>query len=341
MTDPLVSVLMSVYNGERFLAEAIESIIKQTYTGFEFIVINDGSMDHSADILYYYENKDKRLHVYHQENRGLIPSLNWGLELARGKYLARIDADDISYPHRLEKQVEIFEECPDLVILGSAYEVIDDTGESIGLATLPTTDTGIRWEMIFKCPFAHPSVMLRLNVLRQQKLFYDPSALHAEDYELWSRLLKYGQGLNYSEPLVKRRIHDNRIGQLAAAQQQDMSDKVTRSNFAQLGFEFSLQEIRILRDWFGKFPSRLNQQQVDLCSIWFEIMDAFASQPELDLNIWRPIRGRWITRLMLARTELSTGSNWKMRLFSYLRLNDVKAVLSYVCWRIFDFQHRL
>jgi len=330
MTSPIVTVLMPVYNGGSFLAEAVESILGQTFTDFEFIIINDGSSDGSEDILLHYERLDERVHVYQQENRGLIASLNRGLDLARGKYLARMDADDISLPHRLARQVEILEQQPDLVILGSTYEVINETGKCIGVTRPLTFDTAIRWEMLFQCAFAHPSVMFRLNVLCKQRLAYDPGALHAEDYELWSRLLEYGQGMNCSEILIRRRVHDQQVGKTSAEQQQNTADEVARANLVHLGIELSISDVRIMRRWYGHFPSRLSKREIGLCPRWFEIIRIFSSRPGLDLAIWKSIRGRWVARIMLARSVEFTWPWWKMRLLWNLQLDDIKTMMSYL-----------
>ena len=330
MTTPHVSVVMSVFNGERFLAEAVESILHQTFSDFEFIIINDGSSDKSADILSKYEHLDERVHIYHQENRGLIASLNRGLDFVRGKYLARMDADDVSLPYRLAEQVSILEQRPELVILGSAYEVIDGCGKSTGVVRPPSQDTAIRWEMLFQCAFAHSSVMLRLDGLRQQRLAYDDNALYAEDYELWSRLLVQGQGMNYSKPLIKRRLHDQRVGKVFAAQQKENADKVSRRNLANLGIELSGPDVRILRQWYSRFPAKLNPREIALCSCWLEILERFSSQPVIEASVWRPIRGRWIVRIMLARSR--NFPTWKLSLLKYLSLKDIFAVLAYMIW---------
>ena len=126
-TNPLVSVLMSVYNGDRYLDEAIDSILSQTYENFEFIIINDGSTDHTKDILSSYSNQDNRIRVFHQKNHGLTFSLNRGLELSRGKYVARMDADDISSPRRLEEQINYLRANPEVGVLGTQMEIINES----------------------------------------------------------------------------------------------------------------------------------------------------------------------------------------------------------------------
>src|ERR1700680_111125 len=120
-----VSVVMSVFNGERFVSEAIESILHQTFHDFEFIIINDGSTDGTADILSRYQNSDPRVAVHDQQKKGLVQSLNTGCGLARGRYIARMDADDIAFPERLERQINYLEQNPDIALIGSSVNVID------------------------------------------------------------------------------------------------------------------------------------------------------------------------------------------------------------------------
>lgn len=124
--EPKISVVMSVYNGERYLGEAVESIFNQTFSDFEFIIINDGSTDRTPEILT--EIDDPRAKVINQPNRGLTASLNRAIRLAKGEYIARMDADDISEPTRLERQVEVLDRDPDVVLVACWYEVIDEKG---------------------------------------------------------------------------------------------------------------------------------------------------------------------------------------------------------------------
>ena len=257
--SPLVSVLLPVYNGEKFVAEAIESILSQTFGDFELIVINDGSTDSSFEIIQRYQRQDPRLRLFTQENRGLIRTLNRGIELAKGSFLARLDADDIAMPTRLEKQVEVFQQVPKLVILGSAYILMDTAGSEIRIERLPLNDTEIRWQMLFYCSFAHPSVMLRLKTLQDHQLTYNLDATYGEDYELWARVLDFGKGMNLKEPLIKRRIHSAQVSELKRSQINARADELAGKNIERLGINLSLKIVHQLRAWFYKFPSVLNE----------------------------------------------------------------------------------
>jgi glycosyltransferase involved in cell wall biosynthesis len=202
---PKVTVLMAVYNGERFLREAIESILGQTFQDFEFLIINDGSTDDTREIVLSYDDKRIRL-VDNEHNLGLPRSLNKGLKIAEGKFIARQDADDISEPKRLSRQVAFLEAHPEVALLGTWYKEIDAQGDIIGSRELPCNYTEIRWSLLFFCPFVHSSVMLRRSVVLGQIGIYNESS-DAEDYELWSRIARCFPVANLGEYLVRFRIN--------------------------------------------------------------------------------------------------------------------------------------
>lgn len=203
--SPMISVVMSVYNGEKYLTEAIESILNQTYRNFEFIIINDGSTDKSLEIIEKYKKQDKRIVLMSRENRGLVDSLNEGFLLAQGKYIARMDADDISLPLRLEKQFDFMESNPEIGISGTWIEVFDRTvPNQIGRYSLE--DEMIKAELLFSSPFAHPSVIIRKAILRKYNFYYSKHCLDAEDYELWFQYSKVTQLANIPHALLRYRV---------------------------------------------------------------------------------------------------------------------------------------
>jgi glycosyltransferase involved in cell wall biosynthesis len=199
-----VSVIMSVFNGEKHLREAIESILNQTFSDFEFIIINDGSTDRTQDIAEGFRQLDNRIRLINQSNMGLTKSLNKAIRLARGEFIARMDADDIALPERFEKQVDFLEKHSDVALLGTAYYEIDEKGEVIGEKIFPERDEEIR-KIILKCnPFFHASVMVRREVFEIVGL-YDESIPFAQDYDFWLRIAGKYKVANLPEPLMKRR----------------------------------------------------------------------------------------------------------------------------------------
>jgi glycosyltransferase involved in cell wall biosynthesis len=200
---------MPVYNAEKFLAEAIESILNQTFTDFEFLIFNDGSTDNSLKIIQQYQRKDSRIKlVYSGENKGYVFHLNEGIRLAKGKYIARMDADDIALPERFAKQVDFLERNPEYVICGSRAETFGTTQSTIAL---PLSNEDIKLKMLCITPFVHPSVMLRKSTLWENNLFYDEKAMPAEDRKLWLQLAPLGKMHNLEESLLLYRVHGQNI----------------------------------------------------------------------------------------------------------------------------------
>lgn len=200
---------MSVYNGEKYLRDAITSVLLQSFSDFEFIIVNDGSNDDSQKIIDSFG--DNRLRIVSRENRGLIASLNEAIMMANGEYLARLDADDICASERFCRQSSALDEDNRLNIVGSWAKKIDEEGRELGLMDYPPLDDrGIRKLFLFHNPFIHSSVMIRKSALLAVGL-YHPGFKHCEDYELWSRLLKNGRGANIGEALISYRVSGSGI----------------------------------------------------------------------------------------------------------------------------------
>jgi glycosyltransferase involved in cell wall biosynthesis len=193
MQGPLVSVILPVYNGEKTIKRAVESILSQTYTSFELIIINDGSSDRTLGILDSFH--DERIRVLHQENMGIVASLNRGIQVSAGKYIARMDADDFAMPDRLKKQVEFMRNNPAVGVLGTAVKIVYTDGTE-RIRRRPPNTTSIRKNIVKICPFCHSSVMIRRKVFDEVGT-YDVSKdgskkLLVEDYDLWVRVLAAG-----------------------------------------------------------------------------------------------------------------------------------------------------
>jgi glycosyltransferase involved in cell wall biosynthesis len=201
-----VTVLMAVYNGECYLRETIDSILAQTSQDFEFLIINDGSTDSTQEIIQSYDDPRIRL-VDNEHNLGLARSLNKGLELAQGEFIARQDADDVSEPERLSKQVTFLETHPEVVLVGTWYKEIDAQGKPISDGNLPCDYTQIRWHLLFYCPFVHSAVMLRKSAVLEKIGFYNEALSYSMDYELWLRIARHLPVANLDEYLVRLRVN--------------------------------------------------------------------------------------------------------------------------------------
>lgn len=203
---PTVSVLMPVYNAEKYISIAIESILQQTFTDFECIIIDDCSKDNSWKIIQEYAKKDKRI-IAKRNKRNLngCQNLNKCLSMARGKYVARADNDDWSYPYRFEKQYKFLESHPEVGIVGGAMELINEDGEVISKRKYHLSDNEIRKHLFRYSPFSHPLVMIRKSVLDIVG-YYNPEYAPADDYELWFRIGKVSKFANLPYVLLQYRI---------------------------------------------------------------------------------------------------------------------------------------
>lgn len=199
-----VTVLLPVYNCAQYITEAIDNILAQSVDNFEFLIIDDGSTDETPRILRNY--KDPRIRLIRHENRGLAGTLNVGIGLARGKYIARQDQDDISLPDRLAKQVSYMESHPECGLLGTWAQIMEGDRLTERYHKHPASPSELRYQLLFNNPFVHSSVMLRKSVLETLGGYStDPSRQPPEDYELWSRLSRHSSVANLPEVLLHYR----------------------------------------------------------------------------------------------------------------------------------------
>ena len=203
MNPPTVSVVMSVYNGRKFLREAIESILIQTYKDFEFIIIDDFSSDGTPRIIESYDDP-RIVYIRNEKNLGLTTNLNKGLILARGQYIARQDDDDVSASHRLEQQVNFLEQHPDVVLVGCHYYLIDQNGKLFSTCYAPMGDEAIKEFLKEANAFCHGAVIFR-NTIVQKVGGYRQEAKYTEDYDLWLRLSEHYKLANIDVPLYSLR----------------------------------------------------------------------------------------------------------------------------------------
>lgn len=208
MNTPKVSVLMPNYNCEKYLPEAIESILNQTFTDFEFIIIDDGSTDNSWDIIQEYAAKDSRIvAVKNEENLKICKTLNKWIALAIWKYIARMDSDDISLPDRFEKQVTFLDQYPEVWIVWWTMEMIDENWNIYSKREYNTTDKEIRDKIFRYSPFCHPVIMMRKNIL-EQSWWYDDNLVYSEDYDLYFRIWMHSKFANINNTLIYYRMFD-------------------------------------------------------------------------------------------------------------------------------------
>lgn len=214
LLKPKITVLLPVYNCELYIKEAVDSILNQTYSDFEFLIIDDASTDATVAIIKTYNDPRIQL-IQKPQNSGYTNSLNYGLSIAKGEYIARMDGDDISLPERFAKQVAFLDANLDVILCGTFYSIIGTER----VVTVPENFEDIKLALLRKCCFGHPTVMIRKNSLDRLLVIYDVNKEPAEDYDLWVRLLAIGKMHNLQEVLLNYRIHDSQVSQKREKQQ--------------------------------------------------------------------------------------------------------------------------
>ena len=239
---PDISLIMSVYNGEDYLAEAIESVVNQTFTNWELVVINDCSTDSTAEILNKYALSDNRIKVHTNEvNLRLPSSLNKALTLVEGKYVARMDADDICLPDRLEKQYDFMEKNPDVALSSCRFITLKNNVYSSGGCGGKCDSESVKALLLVTNPILHPGIIAKAEVIKELK--YDKEFTCTEDMELWTRFVMSGYKVeNLSEYLMIYRLHDKQITKTTLEKQYT-------------------EVIRIQKKYFGKFLKCMNELQ--------------------------------------------------------------------------------
>ena len=216
---PTVSIIMAVHNAEDFLDAAVSSILHQSFGDFEFIIIDDGSTDRSTQLLQDFARRDNRVRLISRPNKGLTPSLNEGLQLARGDLIARMDADDVATPDRLKIQVEFLHAHPEVSLLGGAYELIDGAGRMLTTITPPTDDATLQEHALAgRTPICHPLAMMRADAVRQAG-GYDEEFTVAQDLDLWLKLGEVGKMACVRDVLLRYRQHEDSISEKKQALQ--------------------------------------------------------------------------------------------------------------------------
>jgi len=240
-STPLVSVLMPVFNGEKYLTEAIESILTQTYTNFEFVIINDGSTDTTEEIIKAFSDSRIRL-INNTTNIKLIATLNKGIQLCNGKYIVRMDADDVSLPDRIEVLVGFMEHNPDVGVCGSYYKIIGDNERVI---KYPTSNDELKTSLLFFVPIAHPTTIWRKEVIAKNQLGFDVNYIHAEDYKFWTEIIEYSQLGNVPEILLNYREHNNQISSLYADTQKEKSQNIRKELLQKIFTDITVAEFKL------------------------------------------------------------------------------------------------
>lgn len=235
MCKPRVGVLMPVFNSSQFLGEAISSILNQSYKDFDFYIINDGSTDDSEQVILSF--KDPRIiYLKNESNKGLIYTLNRGLDIIDNEYIIRMDSDDIALPQKFEKQVMYMDSFPELVASGTQIEYF---GQAATVSNFPLNHSELRAMLVFAPGIVHPTAIIRTAIIRQNNLRYDPSYVIIEDYEFWLRVSRLGKLGNLQEVLLKYRWEGQNITARNWDSREERYKMVYGNILSELGIEAS------------------------------------------------------------------------------------------------------
>lgn len=283
--DKPISVVMSVYNSQEYLSASIESILNQTHEDFEFIIIDDGSIDRSLEIIQGYAKADNRIQIIvNRSNLGIALSLNKGIKIAKGKYIARMDADDVCLPERFKIQLEYLEKNPKIWILGSSIIHIDEKGKYIRQINYSADPNRLRWNMLFGTTglVCHPSAMMLANKIREAGLYTNLKA--SQDMDLWCRFFEIDPLPihNLQIPLVKYRWHENNFSVKHGTLQHQVSSEI-RLNTINHAFkrDYDLKMVEAYRNLAPQQNEYLKKDLIRYMATWLEVLDDFKSMFKL------------------------------------------------------------
>lgn len=298
MQKSLVSVIMPVYNAEKFLAEAIESILNQTYQNFEFIILNDGSEDASIDIINSYSTEDARIKVISRKNKGLVETLNEGLTLSEGKYICRMDADDISKPTRIEKQVRFLEESPNVVLVGCYFDLLVENGteqqllKSIyNIQNMANQFTNQSRQDIFSgYVLLHPTWMIRCDLINEIGVY--GTFAHCEDGEFLFRVLSTGHKIGVvEERLFQYRIYNTSKSGNDRLKNLGIKKDTIRYHIEYLQNCFKKGFQRKYMIWGTDITGKIANDMISTKfpnAIFLGFLDSFAKEQQENNGIYRP-----------------------------------------------------
>lgn len=252
--SPVISVILPVYNGKVHLSECIESVLSQTFQDFEFIIVNDASTDNTSQILKDFAVRDERIIVVtHEVNQKQTIAANTAIKNAKGKYLARMDADDVALPNRLKRQVTFLEENTKIGLLGSWVDIINDDSKIIEQWKTASEPGVLNWNLLFGTSFAHSSVMMRSDIVKKVGYYQSPEA---EDYDLWSRISRIAKVANLPEVLQQKRVWAGQLALKVPTETRDCVVQIMQKNINHLinDSNLDLDMIRNIRKVSDKSP---------------------------------------------------------------------------------------
>lgn len=328
---PLVTVLLPAYNAVPHLQEAIESILEQSFTDYEFLIINDGSTDGSEDIILNFQD-DRILYVKNHANLGLVETLNRGIELARGKYIARMDADDRSLPERLSKQVAFMEENPNVAVCGTWFDQMISGKIKLG-GRYKSNNAEIKQKHLYQIQICHGSTIIRTEILINHNLRYSTDFIHAEDYDLFDRIGIISEIRNIPEVLYLVRIHENRVSTNFQKVQVENSFRVRKRIFGRLNLNVCQRDMELYTDLMHQNYERLKQHSESVLELLNSMYLGNLSTGEFDRVLFKKhIHNTWLhfNLNVISRMSFDQRLYYRLRLSSHFRLglkNRLKLII--------------
>jgi len=287
MNSPSVSVILPVYNSEKFLEESIDSILTQTYSDYELIIIDDNSSDNSNNIIKNVLKKNKLkkkiLNLKNNQNLGVSKTLNKGFCLAKGKFIARMDADDVCHPTRLGKQINFLNNNPEIGLVGTNCLQIDENGRIIGVTDYPLRDKDIKAQFYFHNPFNHQSIFFRKNLFTSK--LYNESFSTTQDYELYMRFMKRTKVANLKEKLVKQRIHITSVSVKRKTEQLKNTILVQKKYYRlNLKKRFDFDKFNKLNKYFLGDRNNFMSNGIEISSTCIDVLSIYAEIQKIEQN---------------------------------------------------------
>lgn len=325
-----ISVVMPVYNADRFLEESIESILKQTYTNFEFIIICSDPTEKTKKILNMYQRIDTRILIIYEEKKGIIFARNMGCQQAKGDYIAVMDADDVSSPNRFETQITFMEKHPDIGIVGSWADLIDENGKIFEKGYRPTNPFVIGWHLLFWNCMMHSTILIRSEVLKQLQYYSQAENGFPEDYDLWTRSFFITKIANIPKSLAKHRMHTSNNSLGASLEMIQFGNTIQHNMIKKLLGERSqpfLSEILIQKNsLIFNFNPYINDIQVDLIETLYQhyinrYFPPISEINEIDAQIFQIFLTYSMSMFWFSKTK-----SWSLLIKSlhYLRFTGIK-----------------
>jgi glycosyltransferase involved in cell wall biosynthesis len=264
--NQLVSIIVPTYNRAELIRKSVESLSQQTYPNIEIIIVDDGSSDHTKDIIKELQISDNRIQYFYQDNKGIAAARNFGIQKSCGDFIAFLDSDDCSYPDRIEKQIELLFKHPEIGIVGGGVTVVNKQNEVLEVSCLPEYPLEINWYVPLRSPFFQSTVILRREVLEGIKQPYDSNFKVSQDYDLWARLLSKTKGMNIQEPLVYYLFHNQGIGKVFPEEQWinhlDISTKLIECVYPEINIDKNVVSNLLILLWGYKPVSTVKREDI-------------------------------------------------------------------------------